>query len=306
MSSPTLQQLGEDEVVRRLLARLPAPNSGVRVGAGDDCAVLRVAGADRWQLLKTDVVIEGVHFFSSEDLCRVGWKALCRAISDVAAMGGVPECALVTVLASAQTPMRRLEALYSGLAKAAGRFGVSIVGGETARMEGPLVCSVALTGWVSPRHCVTRSGGKPGDALLVTGTLGGSLRTGKHLDFLPRLDEAAWLVRQVRVHAMMDVSDGLGLDGERLARASGCEVHWDESAIPITPGSSLEEAFRDGEDFELLFAVASRRAAALQKAWGEVFPQTPLTRVGVLRQKSSVAQSSVGATCRYGGYDHFK
>jgi thiamine-monophosphate kinase len=306
MDSPSLQQLGEDEVVKRLLARLPAPSRSVRIPAGDDCAVVRVPGASRWQLLKTDVVVEGVHFLPGEDLRRVGWKALCRAVSDVAAMGGVPEAALVTILTSSQMPIRRLEALYSGLAKAARRFGVSIVGGETARMEGPLVCNVALTGWVSPKCCVSRSGGKPGDVLFVTGRLGGSLRTGKHLDFVPRLVEAAWLVRHVKVHAMMDLSDGLGLDGERLARASGCQLEWDLESIPRTPGCSVEEAFKDGEDFELLFAIAPTKASALRRAWVKAFPRTPLTPVGRLLQKKVRTRSSPESLRVHGGYDHFQ
>lgn len=306
MDSPSLQQLGEDAVVRRLLSRLPALGRSVKLGAGDDCAVLRVPGASRWQLLKTDVVVEGVHFLSAEDPRRVGWKAMCRAISDVAAMGGTPEAALVTVLASKQTSMRCLEQLYDGIAKAARRFGVSIVGGETARMEGPLVCNVALTGWVAPRHCVARSGGKPGDVLFVTGCLGGSLRTGKHLDFQPRVEEAAWLVRNFRVHAMMDLSDGLGLDGSRLAEASGCVVQWDLESVPRTPGCSLEEAFGDGEDFELLFALAPGKETALRKAWAQAFPRTPLTAVGVLLQKKKGARRASNQSRLHGGYDHFQ
>jgi thiamine-monophosphate kinase len=313
MQEPTLHQLGEDAVVRRLLAQLPAASPHVKVAAGDDCAVLRVPGATRWLLLKTDVVVENVHFLASENPRRVGWKALCRALSDVAAMGGTPDSALVTLLAPPNTPMRRLDQLYSGIAKAARRFGVSVVGGETSHVEGrgPLICNIALTGWVRPKECILRSGGKPGDRLLVTGRLGGSLRTGKHLDFVPRVREAAWLVSRGGVHAMMDLSDGLGVDGARLAEASGCELEWSPESVPKTRGCTVQQAFEDGEDFELLLAVPPSKVASLLKAWARAFPKTPLTPVGALIEKKPRRVSLRGrrmspATLSFGGYDHFQ
>ena len=205
------------------------------VGAGDDCAVIGRPRDARWQLLKTDAVVEGVHFLAAEDPQRVGWKALCRAISDIAAMGGVPAHALITLAAPPTTRVARVKALYAGLRKAARKYGVAIVGGETSRSPGPLFLNVALTGWVERQHCVLRSGGRPGDLLYVTGRLGGSL-AGKHLDFQPRLEEARWLVSHFKPRAMMDLSDGLAADLPRLAAASHCGYVVDEERLPLNRG----------------------------------------------------------------------
>jgi thiamine-monophosphate kinase len=164
--------------------------------------VVKVHRARKLQLLKVDSVVEGVHFVSCEKMTRVGWKAICRSVSDIAAMGGSPKHALVAVYASQRTSWAQLEALYRGIAAAAESFGISVVGGETGRIEGPLVCSVTLTGWVEEERLVLRSGGRVGDSVLVTGRLGGSLRNGHHLDFIPRLKEARWLTKNFKISAI--------------------------------------------------------------------------------------------------------
>ena len=271
----------------------------MRVGPGDDCAVIGKPRAQRWQLLKTEVVVEGVHFLPGDDPHRVGWKALCRALSDIAAMGGVPQHALVTVAASPEVKVATLHALYAGLREATQCFGVSIVGGETSRSPGPLFVNLALTGWVERKHCALRSGGKPGDALYVTGRLGGS-RAGKHLDFTPRLIEARWLVTHAPIHAMMDLSDGLAADLPRLAAASHCDYRIDDSAIPLSVGCTLNQALTDGEDFELLFAVSPRVVTKLERAWRRKFPNLALTRIGALTARST---SCIPHSPR--GFDHF-
>lgn len=295
-----LRDLGEDRLLARLIRGLPL-GADVRVGPGDDCAVIGAPRAARWQLLKTDAVLEGVHFEPGEKMERVGWKALCRALSDLAAMGGVPGQALITLAVPAECEMEKLEALYRGLRKAARRFGVSIVGGETSRSPGPLFVSIALTGWVERRRCILRSGGRPGDGVYVTGRLGGS-RQGKHLDFVPRLEEARWLTKQAKLHAMMDVSDGLGADLPRLAAASGCGYDLEEENVPRTRGCSVAEALNDGEDFELLFALPVKHGEALQHRWKKEFPRLPLTRIGTLT-KSRLATGN--STSKLHGFDHF-
>ena len=152
-----LTDYSEDRLIADITRGLPLA-ADVRVGAGDDCAVIGGPRARRWVLLKADVVVEGVHFLRTDDPHRVGWKALCRAISDVAAMGGVPEHALVTIAVSRDDDVSRVKALYAGLRCAAQKFGVSIVGGETSRSPGPLFVNVALTGSVERTRCVLRSG----------------------------------------------------------------------------------------------------------------------------------------------------
>lgn len=293
----TLANLGEDAVVAALLRGLPQ-RADVRVGPGDDCAVIGGARDRWWRLLKTDAVIEGVHFLPEEKPARVGWKALCRTVSDVVAMGGLPEHALVTLALRPETPMDWVKKLYEGLRRAARKFGVAIVGGETSRSPGAQMVSVALSGSVERPHCVLRRGGRPADILLVTGRLGGS-RAGKHLDFTPRLAEARWLVENFRPHAMMDLSDGLASDLPRLARASGCGFMLEEEKIPRTPGCTLAQALGDGEDFELLFAMAPRQVPSLLAAWKKAFPRLPLTPIGRL------TAARAGRTSISHGYDHF-
>lgn len=300
----TLRDLGENALVQRLIRRLPL-GASVRVGPGDDCAVTGSARQPRWQLLKTDAVLEGIHFLPEEDLKRVGWKALCRAISDIAAMGGMPEHALITVAAASTLEVERLEHLYQGLRRAARRFGVSVVGGETARSPGPLFINVALTGWVERGRCILRSGGRPGDLLYVTGKLGGSI-AGKHLDFMPRLAEARWLTANFPLHAMMDLSDGLGADLPRLAAASRCGYAID-APLPAHKGQTPENALHDGEDYELLFALAPRHGARLEKTWRNQFPRLPLSRIGRLTQpppRSAPHPKDSPDLSRH-GFDHF-
>ena len=292
--------LGEDAVVRELTRGLPA-GADVIVGAGDDCAVLGRKGDAWWRLAKADAVIEGVHFLSDAEPERVGWKALCRAISDIAAMGGIPEHALVTLAVPADTEMEWARALYAGLRKAARKFGVGIVGGETCRSPGARWINVALSGRVEPGCCVLRSGGKANDWLYVTGRLGGSL-AGKHLDFIPRLAEARGLVEKHRPSAMMDLSDGLGADLPRLAAASGCGHEVWPLSLPCSSGCTPLEAMNDGEDFELLFAIAPDAAEALERAWVKKFPKLPLTRIGRFTRQAARGRGDSAP----GGYDHFK
>jgi thiamine-monophosphate kinase len=294
-----LRELGEDRLIARLTRAL-AQGREVRVGPGDDCAVIGAPRAPRWALLKTDAVVEGVHFEPGEKMERVGWKALCRALSDIAAMGGVPRHALITLAVPPEYEMAQLDALYRGLRKAAQRFGVSIVGGETSRSPGPLFLSIALTGSVERARCILRSGGRPGDAIYVTGRLGGS-RQGRHLDFVPRLEEARWLTEHAKLHAMMDLSDGLGADLPRLAAASGCGYRVNPEALPRTRGCSVDEALNDGEDFELLFALPGRAEEKLQRAWEQAFPRLPLTCIGELLERGPQTPSAA----RLHGFDHF-
>jgi thiamine-monophosphate kinase len=303
-SAVTLAAIGEDALVERLAALLPAMGPAVLEGPGDDCAIVQGASPDEWSLLKADAVVEGVHFASGEKMWRVGWKAVCRAVSDVAAMGGLPLQALVSVTASPRASWATLKDLYRGIAKAARAYGVSVVGGETTHSDGPLVCSVFLTGRVEPGCCVRRSGGRAGDVVLVTGRLGGSLASGHHLDFKPRLAEARWLATHFRPTAMMDLSDGLAKDAPRLARASGCGMELEERAIPRRRGISLEAACSDGEDFELLLTVCPKRVEDLLAGWRRVFPRSPLTRIGRLTEAEEGLRPRAIFDLR--GYDHFQ
>jgi thiamine-monophosphate kinase len=181
-----LKEIGEDAVVEAITRDLRF-DGRVEIGPGDDCALVRFG--QNLQLLKTDCVVEGIHFLPETPARAVGWKALCRGISDIAAMGGDPLDAVITVAISPDRELAWLTDLYAGLNQAAADYGVNLVGGETSRSPGPIFISVALTGKVEKERLVVRSGGKIGDRLYVTGRLGGSSR-GKHLSFEPRLAES--------------------------------------------------------------------------------------------------------------------
>lgn len=294
-----LQELGEDRLLRKLTRGL-RHSRAVVAGPGDDCAVLRGSDKSRLLLLKTDCIVEGIHFAPSAKPEAVGWKAMARPLSDFAAMSGVPEFALVTLIAPAATEVERVIKLYAGLQKAAAKFAVLIVGGETSNTAGPITVSVSISGSVELDRWVSRSGGRSGDELFVTGRLGGSL-TGRHLRFTPRIKESRWLTAHFGLHAMMDLSDGLGADLPRLAQASSLGFDLDEAAIPRNRGCSLQQAISDGEDYELLFAVPASEASGLQRAWKKRWSRLPLTRIGCFNRKSKIENRK-----SWSGYVHFK
>lgn len=295
----TLRDIGEDALIARVTALVPLPE-GPAAGPGDDCAVVDPGPqADTLELLKTDALVGGVHFLPETPPVAVGWKSVARVVSDFAAMGGRPSRFLITVALPADTAVAWVDELYQGIGACLRAFGAVLAGGETSRVpdgSAPVI-SVAATGVVARGHLTLRSMASPGDVLLVTGMLGGSIH-GKHLDFTPRVREAAWLVSHSKPTAMMDVSDGLAKDLPRLAVASGCGFHLDRSALPVTPGCTVDQALNDGEDFELLLAIAPDRLSALLAAWPEVFPGLPLTPIGHL------VEAGAGESL-HGGWDHF-
>jgi thiamine-monophosphate kinase len=215
-------------------------------------------------------------------------------------MSGLPKYALVTLIISPERTLAWVKNLYRGLTRAASQFEVAIVGGETSSTRGATAISVAVTGAVERGRYVSRSGGKAGDDLFVTGQLGGS-RRGHHLRFRPRIEEARWLTANFSVHAMMDLSDGLGADLPRLAKASGLDFQIAREKVPRRAGASLTNAISDGEDFELLFAVSSRESRELEKRWRKRFPRLRLTRIGRLDRKSKTRNQQLRS-----GYLHFR
>lgn len=240
-------------------------------GIGDDAAVVRLAG--RELVTAADLLIDGVHFSTDEHAPqRIGRKALAVNLSDLAAMAARPAGALLSLSlprsgAGGLSPAELARQLVAGLLPLAEEFNCPLVGGDTNTGPGPLVLAVTVFGEPTERGAALRSGAHPGDALLVTGTLGGSL-SGKHLDFTPRVDEALRLADSADVHAMIDLSDGLSLDLNRLCRASGVGAIVDAQCVPITPSiaeapSPLEHALCDGEDFELLLTVSPEDAQRL-------------------------------------------
>jgi len=292
----TLRDIGEDALIGRLIDLVPR-DPDPAAGPGDDCAVID-QGSTTLQLLKTDALVEHVHYLPDAPARSVGWKSVARVISDFAAMGGRPERFLITLALPPETEVAWVEDLYQGIGACLGKSGGVLAGGETSSVPSgsAKVISIAATGSVLRENLVLRSTGRPGEVLLVTGTLGGSL-AGKHLDFTPRLRESGWLVSHFKPTAMMDLSDGLAKDLPRLATASGCGFIIDQNALPLTPGCSPEQALGNGEDFELLLAIEESRVVELLAAWP--FAEVPLTAIGRL-VPSSTGQSLTG------GWEHFK
>ncbi len=279
MPSPTLYQLGEDAVLARLLSLFPPAQgdaASLLLGPGDDCAILR--RDDRWDsLLKTDALVEGVHFTPGTDPELIGRKALARAVSDIAAMGGIPEHVLVSLFVHPARSIDLPEGIYRGMACLAQEFSVSLIGGESSSLPSDgLALSISLVGRVEHGQAILRSGGNPGDVLCVSGCLGGSFRSGHHLLFTPRVELGRLLQHHVpRPTAMMDLSDGLSADLPRLAQACRCGFDIQEDLLPCNPGCSPQQALSDGEDYELLLALPPEGADATCAELG-------LTRIGVL------------------------
>lgn len=247
---------GELELLKWIHARLGRRRGAIVVDSGDDAAVLKF-GRERI-LFKVDSVVEGVHFERGTPPEKIGYKALARPLSDIAAMGGIPVAALAAAVLPRSWPLAQAKRLQKGME----RLGVPVVGGDISTHPGPLSLSVSVIGDMKGAAPVLRKGARPGDVLMVTGPLGGSIR-GKHLDFKPRLEEGRLFATRLRVHAMIDISDGLALDLWRLCKASGvgAEMDW----IPMTDGSTIEGALQDGEDYELLVAAPPATARRIER-----------------------------------------
>jgi thiamine-monophosphate kinase len=291
-----LSRIGEDALIASLLRQLPASRKLI----GDDCAVVEFRGAKNLLVLKTDCVVEKIHFESRTNPELVGWKAMMRPLSDFAAVSAIPQFALITLVVPAVRSASWVRKLYRGLKRAASEFDVVIIGGETSATRGPVVISVSVSGFVEKNRRVSRAGGKKGDDLFITGRLGGSLR-GKHLRFVPRIKESRWLTKNFRVHAMLDLSDGLGADLPRLAKASRLGFKIDKNALPLAPSATIKNAISDGEDYELLFAISPRYRSRLEREWREKCPRLPLTRIGSLVHPSAFILQPLKR-----GYLHFQ
>jgi thiamine-monophosphate kinase len=244
--------------------RRRTPTAGrVRIGPGDDAALLDWSPGPG-VVVTTDMLLEGSCFRLAEaGPRRVGRKAMSVNLSDIAAMAARPVAAFISVGLPRAGGRDLAEQLYLGMREVADAFGVAVAGGDTDSWDGPLVVNVTLLGEPTPRGVVRRSGARPGDWLMATGSFGGSI-LGKHLDFTPRVHEALALHAAADLHAMIDVSDGLAADVGHICEESSCGAVLFAEAIPIADAagamnddrSPLDHALGDGEDFELVFAVA--------------------------------------------------
>ncbi|MBU4149828.1 MAG: thiamine-phosphate kinase [Candidatus Omnitrophica bacterium] len=269
-----LRDLGEFNLIKRLSRRIKLSACVVK-GIGDDAAVLRYK-KDRHLLFTTDMLIEGRHFLKSSGGYLIGKKSMSVNVSDIAAMGGIPLAAVISLGVPPSLSLDFVDGLYRGIREIAGKFKIDLVGGDTVRSK-KIVINIALTGEVEKASLVLRNGARPGDVIFVTGAIGGSLNK-RHLNFTPRVKEAGFLVKSYKIHSMIDVSDGLIADLGHILESSrvGAIIH--EKDIPISrDAKNFKTAIVDGEDFELIFTVSNRTADRLIKKWPF---RTRLSKIG--------------------------
>ncbi|TVQ59244.1 MAG: thiamine-phosphate kinase [Phycisphaerales bacterium] len=304
----------ESELLAHIYARskhIARGHPRIVTGPGDDCAVLRAAAdpAAPALLLTVDQLVEGRHYDADRtSIDHIARKAVARSVSDIAAMGGRPVAALAT--GALRDTFDNENELFDAMARWGAHWGCPLIGGDIARTEGPSVLTVTIVGEPhAVRGPVLRSGARPGDGVYVTGALGGSLGAdgqGRHLTFDPRIDEGAWLCDALadRLHAMIDLSDGLGRDAGRIASASGVRIELDAALLPIAPAAAgWRAALADGEDYELCFCI--------DPVGGDVPARTPtglpITRVGsVIEGAGCVVRTPEGDTIDAAelGWDH--
>ena len=309
--------MNEFELIEKLSRSLPT-NKSVVTGSGDDCAVLDLGLPHKLLLFKTDAIVEGIHFKMATPPEKVGHKALARCLSDVAAMAGTPTAALITIALPKNFDAAFVEGIYAGIGALARKHDVAIAGGETTTNPDRILISVALLGLVPRGKAVLRSGAEAGDAIFVTGELGGSL-AGRHLEFSPRLAEGRWLAENFAIHAMIDLSDGLAGDLRHILKASRVGAELLTTSIPVSRQAKLASkaessakppvlaALTDGEDFELLFTVAAKDAVPLLDAWKKQFPKLALTCIGKITAGEGITlRDKTGARpFTAHGYEHF-
>jgi thiamine-monophosphate kinase len=271
---------------------------------GDD-ASLYLDRANERLVMTTDLLCEGSHFLLEEtSYALVGRKAMAVNLSDMAAMASRPRVALVSVAWPRRRDERYARELYDGLLDLANAYGVTLAGGDTNRWDGGLVVNVTLLGHAHPRGVLRRDGARPGDRILVTGSLGGSL-LGHHLRFEPRVELAAALKLAYDLRSGMDISDGLSLDLSRLVTASGVAAELDLAQVPISEAARtmsrtsgrapLDHALADGEDFELLLTAPPEDAARIV---GERHQGIPVTDIGVITEGAGVWQREADGSRR--------
>jgi thiamine-monophosphate kinase len=297
----SLEKTGEFGLIERF-RRKARTDSSVFMGSGDDCAVLKL-DKKRYQLFTCDMIVEGVDFTLKDSPQLVGRKALAVSISDIAACGGIPRHAVVSIGLPRSFTLKKADLLAQGVFGLAGKYGINIVGGDISASP-RLVIDVSLLGEVEKDRLCLRSGAKTGDIVMVTGSFGGSIK-GKHLKFSPRLEEARFLTENFKVNSMIDVSDGLMQDLGHILEMSRAGAVLYESLIPLSPKEkSVEEALCSGEEFELLFTVprdqASRIAACARYNFsviGEIMPASFGLR--------SINRKNAYSKRKFTGFRHF-
>lgn len=298
----------ELELIERIRARVPPTRSnGLLLGIGDDCAVFRPRGSAEDLLFTTDLMVEDIHFRrDTHRAADIGWKALARGLSDIAAMGGDPRFCLVSLALAPWNDARWVDGFYRGLLDLGARENTALAGGDLGR-SAKTTCDIVVCGAAPRGTWLRRDAARAGHAIYVSGRLGGSAlglqnprgpARRKHLRPEPRVALGKYLRKNLHASAAMDLSDGLSLDLHRLSKASGFAAEIE--APPIFRGATLDQALHGGEDYELLFTVPPNRVVPSS------FQGIPLSRIGTMRKGRAGEVRLKGDLLEPRGYDHFR
>jgi thiamine-monophosphate kinase len=329
-----LEEVGEFGIIDRLEGMLRSGSDRIVCGIGDDAALIRQKPGFH-SVLTTDALVEGVHFdLTYTPLDSLGWKSLAVSLSDLAAMGATPVCAVVSVAVPGSFDLEGVEAFFSGLKRCGEAYQCPVAGGDTVRSLRDFFISVAVEGEVESGKAVLRSGAKPGDALCVTGELGGA-KTGfevlsgrgeedlfpesvrRFLEPFPRIREASELLRRLPVSSMIDVSDGLASEIGHLCRRSrtGCRIRREHIPLSREAARWAERKqksidpflYESGEDYELLFTVDSG-AFADPEGFRRTAQELQVTILGeITESEKGISVENNGKLARLAtkGWDHF-